>query len=125
MIQGLVRSPSYYFDLTPTGQITNKFSNDLGILDNTLGFTMIDCMEGIIISIIMLVNVFTIDLFFLIPGIITIFFLVGYFLFCKNTNIKVKELDLRKKSPVFSLVNEVISGLIQVRIFSRRSSLID
>ena len=125
MMHGLVRSPSYYFDLTPTGQITNKFSNDLGILDNTLGITMIDCMEGPIISIIMLVNIFTIDLFFLIPGIITIVFLVGYFLFCKDTNVKVKELDLRKKSPVFSLVNEVISGLIQVTIFHRRSSLIE
>ena len=34
MVMGIVRSPLSYFDVTPSGQITNKFSNDLGILDN-------------------------------------------------------------------------------------------
>ena len=44
MVYGLLRSPSYYFDLTPTGQIINKFSKDLGILDNMLAFTLIDAI---------------------------------------------------------------------------------
>ena len=83
MIHGLVRSPCSYFDLTPTGQLTNKFSNDLGILDNTLAFTLVDTMEGPIITIIMLINIFAIDLFFLIPGCLSIFFFIAYFIFCK------------------------------------------
>lgn len=42
MIHGLVRCPSSYFDTTPTGRLVNKFSNDLGILDNTLTFVFTD-----------------------------------------------------------------------------------
>jgi len=42
MIHGLVRCPSSYFDVHPSGRLINKFSNDLGILDNTLPFVMID-----------------------------------------------------------------------------------
>jgi ATP-binding cassette subfamily C (CFTR/MRP) protein 1 len=42
MIHGLVRCPSSYFDTTPTGRLVNKFSNDLGILDNTLSFVFVD-----------------------------------------------------------------------------------
>jgi len=42
MIHGLVRCPSSYFDITPSGRLINKFSNDLGILDNTLAFVIID-----------------------------------------------------------------------------------
>jgi ATP-binding cassette subfamily C (CFTR/MRP) protein 4 len=42
MIHGLVRCPSSYFDVTPTGRLVNKFSNDLGILDNTLVFVLVD-----------------------------------------------------------------------------------
>ncbi len=44
MIHGLVRSPSFYFDITPTGRLNNKFSNDLGILDNILGFVLVDAV---------------------------------------------------------------------------------
>ena len=42
MIHGLVRSPSWYFDITPTGRLNNKFSNDMGILDNMLAFVLTD-----------------------------------------------------------------------------------
>jgi ABC-type multidrug transport system fused ATPase/permease subunit len=61
MIHGLVRCPSSYFDTTPSGRLINKFSNDLGILDNTLAFVIIDTVQGPIISIIMLINIFQID----------------------------------------------------------------
>jgi ABC-type multidrug transport system fused ATPase/permease subunit len=67
MIQGLIRSPSYYFDITSTGRLNNKFSNDLGILDNILSFVLTDSIEVPIISIILLVNVFSIDIYFIIP----------------------------------------------------------
>ena len=36
MVMGMVRSPLSYFDVTPSGQITNKFSNDLGVMDGQL-----------------------------------------------------------------------------------------
>ena len=42
MMHGLVRCPSNYFDTTPTGRLINKFSNDLGILDNTMAFVFTD-----------------------------------------------------------------------------------
>ena len=42
MMNGLVRSPSTYFDVTPSGTLINKFSNDLGILDNSLGLPLLN-----------------------------------------------------------------------------------
>ncbi len=124
MMHGLVRCPSKYFDTTPTGRLISKFSNDLGILDNTLAFVFIDMIEGPIISLIMLANIFQINLFFVPPGIIAIVFLVGFFIFCKKTIVESKQLDLRTRTPVFSIFGEMISGLIQIRIFGRRISLL-
>ena len=40
MIHGLVRSPCWYFDITPSGRLTNRFSNDLGIMDNMVAFVL-------------------------------------------------------------------------------------
>jgi len=42
MMFGIVRSPGSFFDNTPSGVLINKFSNDLGILDNTLSLSFID-----------------------------------------------------------------------------------
>lgn len=36
MLNSLLRSPSSFFDSTPSGMLINKFSNDLGLLDRSL-----------------------------------------------------------------------------------------
>jgi ABC-type multidrug transport system fused ATPase/permease subunit len=100
MIHSLVRSPCCYFDITSSGSLNNKFSNDLEILGNILLFVLTDALEGPIISIILLVNVFSINLYFIIPGTINIIFIVIFFNYCKRTIISVKQLELRLKSPV-------------------------
>ena len=58
MIHGLVRSPCSYFDITPTGRLNNKFSNDLGIMDNMLAYVLTDSLEGPIICLVLIINVF-------------------------------------------------------------------
>ena len=124
MIHGLVRSPCSYFDITPSGRLNNKFSNDLGIMDNLLAFFLLDSIEGIITCLILIANVFSINFYFLIPGILNIIFVVGFYLYCKKAIILIKQLDLRLKSPVFNMVGEMISGLTQIRIFNRRHYLL-
>lgn len=104
MIHGLVRSPSYYFDITPTGRLNNKFSNDLGIMDNMLSFVLTDSIEGPIVSLILVANIFSINLYFLIPGIINIIFIIFFFVYCKRAIVSIKQLDLRLKTPVFNMV---------------------
>lgn len=44
MIHGLIRSPCSYFDITPTGKLTNIFSNDLGLMDSMLNYVLIDAI---------------------------------------------------------------------------------
>ena len=83
MIHGVVRSPSSFFDQTPTGELTNKFSNDLGILDNNFVFCFLDVIEGIILCLIIFGNAFAIDLFFLIPGSLCLVGMIWFFWFCK------------------------------------------
>lgn len=74
--------------------------------------------------IVMLVNIFTVDYFFIIPGVINIVLIIGIFFFSKDTIIKCKQLDLRMKTPVFEMVNEVVSGLVPIKVFKRRYSFL-
>jgi ABC-type multidrug transport system fused ATPase/permease subunit len=104
MIHALVRSPSYYFDVTPSGRLNNKFSNDLGILDNILAYALTDALEGPITYIVLLVNVFSINLYFIIPGVINLVLITLIYFYCKRPIIDMKQLDLRLKTPVFNMV---------------------
>lgn len=84
MIEGLVRSPTKFFDVNPSGRLINTFSNDLGLLDMTLPFSFTDMIEGPIVSIAMLINVFTIQIYFIPPGIANIIFLIVFFAYSKK-----------------------------------------
>ena len=44
MVESLVRSPLAYFDTTPSGQVTNRFSSDLAVLDNGLLYALINLL---------------------------------------------------------------------------------
>ena len=60
--------------------------------------TLVEIIEGPL-------NIFIINLFFMIPVFIILVFFILYFLYCKNAVLATKELYLRLKSPVYSMIN--------------------
>jgi hypothetical protein len=90
MIHGIIRSPSSYFDITPTDHLNNKFQ--------------MTWVKRAVSSIVLLLNVLSINPCFIFPGIINILFIIVYFKYCKNAIIIAKQLELRLKDPVFNMV---------------------
>jgi hypothetical protein len=72
----------------------------------------------------LIANVISIDIYYLIPGSISIFLVVFGFFYCKGSIIAIKQLDLKQKNPVYNMVGEMVSSLIQIKIFNRRKTLI-
>lgn len=97
---------------------------DLGIMDNIVATVLIDVLEVPIASVIVFANIVSINIHFLIPGIVNIIFIVVFFIYCKKVILAMKQLDLKLKSRLFSMVGEMISGLIQIKIFKRRLYLL-
>lgn len=56
MLEIVVRSPGSYYDTTPSGVVLNKFSNDLGVADNSLLLSFIELLEGPSIFIVAILN---------------------------------------------------------------------
>ena len=44
MINSFVYTPMNFFDTTPSGILVNKFTTDLGVLDNSLVVALIDAI---------------------------------------------------------------------------------
>jgi ATP-binding cassette subfamily C (CFTR/MRP) protein 4 len=123
MLFGLLRSPTKLFDTTPTGRLINRFSNDMSILDSTLAITLTDTIEGPILAIVLLVNVFQIVPWFIVPSVVNLLLLGFWFYYCKRTIVQTKQLDLRMKSPVFSEFTQLVSGATQVKIYGQTSRM--
>ena len=125
MINGIVRSPASFFDTTPSGMIINKFSNDLSILDNSLSSSMTDMFEGPALSLVALVNICQIDIFFIPPTVAIIICIFLFFSYARPAIIQCKQKDLKNKSPIFNFYSETLIGLVQIRTYGRRRSLIN
>jgi ATP-binding cassette subfamily C (CFTR/MRP) protein 4 len=87
MLLSLLRSPTQYFDTTPTGRLINRFSNDLNVLDSLMAYIFIDTIEGPILALVLLVNVFQIVPLFIIPAFVTFILQALWFVYCKRTII--------------------------------------
>lgn len=120
MIEAIVRSPGSFFDSTPSGILVNKFSNDLGVIDNNLVFALIDSLEGPIVILVAIANMAQINLWFLIPAVVIFILAVAFFSYARPVISGCKQLDLQNKNPIFHFYSETITGLIQIRIYDQR-----
>jgi ATP-binding cassette subfamily C (CFTR/MRP) protein 4 len=47
MLRRIVRVPIAFFDNNPVGRILNRFSNDIGMMDDVLPFIIVDCLGNV------------------------------------------------------------------------------
>ena len=65
----------------------------------------------------MIANIIEMNPYFIIITIVTLIFLIIVYRYCKILILQSKQLDLKLKTPVFSQLNQVSTGLTQLRIF--------
>lgn len=78
MIKSLLRCKLAILGKTTSSEIMNKFMNDINILDFQGPYAGLFLFDNFFSIIAMLINVFEINLFFLIPGLLS---LVLFFIF--------------------------------------------
>lgn len=93
MYEGVTRATMYFFNTNPSGRILNRFSKDMGQVDEILPGVLIDVIQiflqlgGIVIVVAM------INYWFLIPSVVigVIFYFLRDFYLKSSRNIKRME----------------------------------
>jgi ABC-type multidrug transport system fused ATPase/permease subunit len=111
----LLRTPVAWYEATPSGRITSRFSMDLSQVDLMLGF-MVDNMSSFIFSLLVLVGVVV----YLVPPLAAaaVLGLVIYgvlVLAADSTNREVKRMANNAMSPVLSTMSEAAEGRLLLR----------
>ncbi|XP_018322257.1 multidrug resistance-associated protein 4-like [Agrilus planipennis] len=115
MFSALLRAPMRFFDVNPMGRILNRFTKDIGIIDELLPRLMLDASSILLIMLGIFVNVAISNVWMItaavVLGVIFIVILKFYITIARD----VKHLEGITKSPVFSHLSATLNGLVTVR----------
>ncbi|RLN65137.1 hypothetical protein BBJ29_010091 [Phytophthora kernoviae] len=118
LFRGVLRAPvTRYFDVTPVGQILNRFSNDLDQMDSILPQEYQLLLQNSSMALgALVVSAFAsywIGVSY-IPIFIIFLYTGQYF---KKSSREIKRLEGVTRTPVYNLFSETLSGLSTIRAF--------
>ena len=124
MFNKILCAPTRFFDLNPKGRILNRFSKDIGTMDDILPTVFIDVLQ-ISLQIIGIVFVVVYKLWWMIfPTALLTF--VFYFarMYYVRSSVAIKRVEGISKSPIFSHLASTLNGLSTIRCCGAEEQLI-
>jgi len=116
-INRVLRAPMSFFDTTPLGRITNRFSKDIDVMDNTLT----DAIRMYFLTLAMIISVFILIIVYfhyfaiaLGPLLIGFLFSAGYY---RASAREVKRHESVLRSHVFARFSEAVVGTSTIRAY--------
>lgn len=124
MFQKITRAQMHFFNTNPSGRILNRFSKDIGQIDEILPSIWIDVVQHFLTIFGVVIVTCVVNPYFLIPIIIiaTLFYyLRNYYL---KTSSSLKRLEATTRSPIFTHLSASLNGLSTIRAFQAEKILI-
>ncbi|CAH1105115.1 unnamed protein product [Psylliodes chrysocephalus] len=123
MFHSLLKAPMRFFDTNASGRVLNRFSKDIGAIDETLPRVLLNAVQIVLVMAGILINVSISNQYMIIAMVIlgTIFFkLRGWYILTAKA---LKHLEGITKSPVFSHVNSTKNGIVTIRALNAQNIL--
>ncbi|KAH7388905.1 ABC transporter [Cadophora sp. MPI-SDFR-AT-0126] len=117
ILRAAMRAPMAFYAATETGELVNRFSQDMRLVDMTLPGALINVFFqiggtiGTMALVIAAVGYFAAAL----PFIFGVLYLVQRFYL--RTSRQLRLLEIETKAPIFSHFMETLSGLVTIRAF--------
>lgn len=119
-----LRAPMSFFDTTPLGRITNRFSRDVDTMDNNLT----DSMRMYLLTIAMITSIFILIIAYfhyfviaLVPLFFLFIFSAGYY---RSSAREMKRYEAVFRSNVFAKFSEGLSGTASIRAYGLQDRFI-
>ena len=125
MVVAILQAPVLFFDSNPTGRILNRFSNDIGCVDELLPKTFLGAVQMLLLmftAALIPIATNSWHLFAVIPLTGLAVYICKYYL---NTSRELKRLESICRSPVFSHISETLIGLDTIRTRGRQRDFVD
>jgi len=115
MLASVLRAPISWFDGKPIGQIINRFSSDIGSLDDGLPQMLAEFMQTSLLVLGVLFLVCYVNFYVvisLLPILVVFYYYRKYYM---RSSQQLKRIESITRSPVFSILSSSIDGLVTIR----------
>lgn len=117
LMQAVTKAKFKFFDVTPLGQIMNRFSKDLEGVDQEVAPVAIGvmaCALGILVTVVLIASVTP---GFLVAGVFitAAYIFLGRFYLASSRDLK--RLESVQRSPLFQQFGETLSGVTTIRAY--------
>ena len=125
MLESIVRAPVHFFDTNPSGRICNRFSKDIGLMDELLFAAFYDIFEtfwGMFLSAIVpsVANAWVLFAVLPLAGLVTY-----YGLYCLNISREVARLEAINRSPMYSHFSLTLDGIVCMRTYKQLDNFLE
>jgi ABC-type multidrug transport system fused ATPase/permease subunit len=126
LIQSVMRAPSRFFDATPTGRITNRFSKDMQDLDVSIP-SSIDNLVAMIVMLLanMLTTVISVSPYFLLVMVAMMLVYSKIQQYYQRSVMQLNRFEATSRSPLYSFFMESVSGCVTIRASGKQRAFID
>ena len=117
LMEAVTRAQFKFFDVTPLGQLMNRFSKDLEAVDQEVAPVAIGVMSCALAIVVTITLITAITPGFLIACvfIFALYFFVGKFYLRSSRDLK--RLESVQRSPLFQQFGETLSGITTIRAY--------
>ncbi|XP_058448247.1 ATP-binding cassette sub-family C member 4-like [Malaya genurostris] len=122
--QGFISTTKQFYDTNPAGRILNRFSKDLGSMDEMLPKAILDAAQAILAIIGAMLVILVVQPFFIIPILVLLMILLYARKIYLRTSQNTRRLEGITRSPVFSHISTTLNGLPTIRSFGVQKLLI-
>ncbi|KAL2062648.1 hypothetical protein VTL71DRAFT_5720 [Oculimacula yallundae] len=117
LLETVQNAPLSFFTTTDVGQIVNRFSQDLAVVDTELPLAALILTNNLVTAIIQAILICVTTSYF--AAVLPFIMIVVYFIqkFYLRTSRQLRLMDLEAKAPLYSNFLETLSGLVTIRAF--------
>lgn len=125
LLTSILRAKFRFFDSTPLGQLTNRFSKDVQALDQEVAPVAIGMLHSAasVLTIVVLISVITPG--FLFPGFFITLMYIATGMFYIRSSRDLKRIESVQRSPLFQHFGETLSGVVTIRAYGDESRFIE
>lgn len=122
MIVSVLQAPIAFFDTHPTTSILNRFSKDIGCMDELLPSVFLVSIQMTLFAIsVFLLPVILNPCVFLVGGPLFVLFIIFWSYYLKTAR-QVRKLEISCRRPVVGHFSETLTGLVTIRTHSMQKA---
>ncbi|KAJ1921450.1 hypothetical protein LPJ71_001313 [Coemansia sp. S17] len=120
----VINATPRFFDKTPIGRVTNRFSSDLSSIDYGALFGITGLAGSVVDVVSMVIIVASVVPPFAIIALALSYGCARLGIYYMGSTRELKRLGSASRSPMFSLVTEIVTGVESIRSFGAQSQYI-